>query len=221
MSEKAFSKVAMFNNPKVKKATDDLFAHLEANGSMDKIIDIMRRAKLGELAPAPAPAIPAPADPADPIPADPADPIPADPAPDNPTPNPVAQPAREGKEVHQRNHFAWNLADNFPIQRPAYPENGKHGLAVVQMSSTALEELEKNEWNMRLYDHLPNEDEQFWEGDLYRWVKVDETVRQPKNRKYFLVCFGVDKEYVIFPSITAISRVMGERTTSINWILPI
>eukprot|EP00808_Paulinella_micropora_P020163 g63824.t1 len=195
-----------------KKDTEELFADL-----MDNVTDTLGRA---ELKNAPADPAQVPADPAQ-VPADPAQ-VPADPAQValGPAPEPVAQPAREGKADNQPNPFAWNLANHFPRQRP-YFEDRRHDLAVVQMSSTVLEELEKNEWNMRLYHHLSNKDERFWEGDLYRWVRVDRTVRQPKNQKYFLVCFGDDEECVIFPSMATISRVLGARTTSIKWILPI
>eukprot|EP00808_Paulinella_micropora_P026343 g2374.t1 len=79
-----------------KKATDELFAHLEANGSMDQITNILRRAQLGELKDAPAPDDPTPGQPApapaDPAQANPADPAQADPAPDQPDPAPGPAP---------------------------------------------------------------------------------------------------------------------------------
>eukprot|EP00808_Paulinella_micropora_P008277 g78940.t1 len=74
----------MFDNPKVKKATDELFAHLEANGSMDQITNILRRAQLGELKDAPAPSQPTP-------PLGQPRPTPTQPTPHPPTP-PQSQP---------------------------------------------------------------------------------------------------------------------------------
>eukprot|EP00808_Paulinella_micropora_P016419 g17130.t1 len=210
----------MFDNPKVKKATDELFAHLEANGSMDQITDILRRAQLGELkdAPAPVPADPAPGPaptdpaPADPAPADPA-PVPADPIP-GPAPNdPVPAEPAPHRPIPE---IGWS----------SFEQSGRHveGKRFVQVHTEFIQARKK----VRFYifkayggDFFEEHPEEKKNEYYFGWARVDTTIRKPKNEKLFLVSVGEPDELIIFNSITAISRVLKERTITIKWILPV
>eukprot|EP00808_Paulinella_micropora_P009193 g25113.t1 len=176
----------------------------------------------------PAPANPAPADPAPANPA-PANPAPANPAPDNPAPaNPApaepapAEPAPANPAPANPAPDApfdpnsWHDAYNFTRVRRPISDRPSDYFTAVRMNENVLEELENKDWDK---DTTPDE-EFFDNGSVYRWVRVDGTVRNPRARQNFLVCFG-DDEYLILPAITAISRVLQERTTEIKWIVSV
>eukprot|EP00808_Paulinella_micropora_P019560 g16851.t1 len=192
-----------------------------------------------QFAPDPA----APADPIQPVPA-PVDPAPAPdpapiapapiaPAPDQPDPDPAhidPAPAPEqpdpaqGQPVQPEpppNPFEWNISDLFPRQMPARPDDRPRDyFLAVKLSQDFLEEVEQK--NCATYRPVNYFDVEFFDNrSYYRWVRVDRTVSNPRDRQNFLVCFGNNNECLIFPSITAISRVLGARTTTINWIIPV
>eukprot|EP00808_Paulinella_micropora_P007143 g39091.t1 len=191
----------MFDNPKVKKATDELFAHLDANGSMDQITDILRRAQLGELKDAPVPdqADPTPDQPA---PAEPApgqaDPAPAEPAPGQPAPADPA-PAIPGPWVKYEN----------------IPDDTKY--LVVQLS-LGFVMADKKVKMARKKNEMKSEP-----GHVYCCAEIDSGILNPVSQQFFIVSAGEgeDENVSIFPSLTAIHKKYRSEMKKINYILPI
>eukprot|EP00808_Paulinella_micropora_P002015 g23119.t1 len=161
---------------------------------LDNVTDTLGRAELKN-----APADTAPADP-DPVPVPaPNDPAPAEPAPHRPIPE-----------------IGWS----------SFEQSGRHveGKRFVQVHTEFIQARKK----VRFYifkayggDFFEENPEEKKNEYYFGWARVDTTIRKPKNEKLFLVSVGEPDELIIFNSITAISRVLKERTITIKWILPV
>eukprot|EP00808_Paulinella_micropora_P023407 g74158.t1 len=215
-----------------KKATDELFAHLEANGSMDQITDIMRRAQLGELKDAPAdqapadqaPAEPTPADqaPADQAPADqapaeptPADQAPADQAPAEPTPADQAPADQAPADQAPANQAPGQPAPDIPGPWVKYENvHGETKNFVVQVSLDFVTSNKKVIMGKK--SDLKSE-----EGRVYYPADVDNGVLNPLSQQFFIVRAGEGEfeDVIIFPSLTSIHKRYRSEMKEINYIL--
>eukprot|EP00808_Paulinella_micropora_P021849 g3995.t1 len=186
-----------------KKDTEELFADL-----LDNVTDTFGRAELKDA-------------PADPIPADQipaqvqADPIQADPAQVQADPIPADQIQAAPAQV-PRPEIGWS----------SFEQSGRHveGKRFVQVHTEFIQARKKvRSYIFKAYggDFFEEHPEEKKNEYYFGWARVDTTIRKPQNEKFFLVSVGDPDELIIFNSITAINRVLKERTIAIKWILPI
>eukprot|EP00808_Paulinella_micropora_P029178 g40144.t1 len=230
------SKKWMFSRS--KKATDELFAHLEANGSMDQITDIMRRAKLGELKDAPAVPAPAPDDPAPDVPIQPEPaPTPADPAPEvpvQPEPAPAPDPADPDQSAPA------------PVPAPGQPAPAPAPAPAPDQPAPA-DPVIPGPWVK--YENIPTDTKYFVvqlslgfvmadkkakmarkksemksePGHVYCCAEVDSGILNPVSQQFFIASAGEgeNEDVSIFPSLTSIHKKYRSEMKKINYILPI
>eukprot|EP00808_Paulinella_micropora_P016874 g9597.t1 len=177
-----------------KKDTEELFADL-----MDNLTDTLGRA---ELKNAPADPAPIPADPAQ-VPAEPAQ-VPADPAQVPPAPAQVQLP-RGFNTYENIGHFFHEDKRYIQIERN-FITSGKQVYTFREMKE--MREIIEGRKVKK-------------ENFFFAYGDVNRAIAKPKYKQHFLVCIGDENELIIFNSITAIGRVLKERTSDIVWILPI